>query len=699
MATTEDHAPEVRYETRGDVAVITLANPPVNGLRDTLRTGLAAALERAAADDAVRAVVLTGEGKGFCGGADLRQFGTPASAARPTVPEVLDLVVRLPKPVVAAIHGFALGGGYELALVCSHRVAHREAVVGLPEVGVGIIPGAGGTQRLPRLIGAGPALEVIRDATRVPAGRAAELGMVDRVADGDVLEAALALVVDDDLRGPQPRVDDLPPAAAEDVDFAVARQRIRQNARNALAQREAVAAVEVATTEPIAVGLERERASFRALVTSPEAAALRHVFLSEKRAAQVEGVDRSVRPRTIASVAVVGAGTMGSGIAMAFANAGIPVTLLEQDPAALERGTAAVRSTYEASAAKGRIDRDEAERRTALVTPGLDLEAVRDVDLVVEAVFEDMDVKKGVFARIDEVAGPGTVLATNTSRLDIDELARSTSRPADVIGLHFFSPANVMKLLEVVRGADTSDEVIVTALALAQRIGKVPVLARVGEGFIGNRMLSPYRREADFLLEEGATPQQVDRALEAHGFAMGPFRVADLAGLDIAWAARKRLAPTRDPEQRYSRIADALCEAGRFGQKAGAGYYRYDGRTPVPDPEVETVIRRCADEDGIRARGIGDDEIVDRCLLALVNEGATLLEEGIAQRGSDIDVVWVNGYGFPASRGGPMHWAQSLGLAETLRRISALEDTHGSHAWAPAELLQRRVAEGADSWD
>lgn len=699
MVTTEGSGAEVRYETQDDVAVITLANPPVNGLSDTVRIGLAEALDRAAEDETVRAVVLAGEGKGFCGGADLRQFGTSASAMRPTVPEVLERVVNLPKPVVAAIHGFALGGGYELALVCSHRIAHRDAVVGLPEVGVGIIPGAGGTQRLPRLIGAGPALEVIRGGVRVPADRAAELGMVDRMVEGDVLEAALALVADDHLRGPQPRVDDLPPAPAEGVDFTEARQRIRPNARNALAQREAVAAVEVATTEPVAVGLERERAIFRELVGSPEAAALRHVFLSEKRALQVDGVGPATRPRTIGSVAVVGAGTMGSGIAMAFADAGIPVALLEQDPSALDRGTATVRSTYEGSVAKGRIDQAEAERRTARITPGLDLEAIRGVDLVVEAVFEDMDVKKDVFARIDELAGPGTVLATNTSRLDIDELARSISRPAEVIGLHFFSPAHVMKLLEVVRGEETSEEVIVTALALAQRIGKVPVLARVAEGFIGNRMLTPYRREADFLLEEGATPEQVDRALEEYGMAMGPFRVADLAGLDIAWAARKRLAPTRDPEERYSRIADVLCEAGRLGQKTGAGYYRYEGRTPVPDPEVESVIRRCADEDGIAAREISDDEIVDRCLLALVNEGARLLDEGVAQRASDIDVVWVNGYGFPASRGGPMHWATAVGLVETLRRITALEAAHGSRTWAPAPLLQRRVAEEADSWD
>ncbi|WP_346006794.1 3-hydroxyacyl-CoA dehydrogenase NAD-binding domain-containing protein [Janibacter terrae] len=692
---------EVDYTTRDGIAVITLSNPPVNGLRDTLRKALGEALTRAEQDDDVRAVVLTGGGKGFCGGADLRQFGTEAAKARPTVPEVFAQILALPKPVVAAIHGFSLGGGYELALVCSHRVAHRDAILGLTEVSVGLFPGAGGTQRLPRLIGTAPALEAIQTAARVPAPRAGELGMVDRVVDGDVVEAAIALVTELDLRGPQPRIDDLPPASADGVDFDAARAGIKRNAPNKLAQSRAVDAVEVSTRLPIAEGLKAERASFQELVTGPDAVALRHVFLAEKKAAKAADIDASVPARPVESVAVIGAGTMGSGIAMAYANAGIPVVLVEQDEAALERGTATIRRTYEASAAKGRLSADEAQRRTELVTPSLDMAQIAAADLVVEAVFEDMDVKKQVFARIDEHARAGAVLATNTSRLDVDEIAASTSRPADVIGLHFFSPANVMKLLEVVRGAASADDVVVTSLTMAQRIGKVPVLSAVCDGFIGNRMLTPYRREADFLVEEGATPQQVDRALEAFGLAMGPFRMSDLAGLDIGWAARKRLAPTRDPQMRYSRVADVLCEAGRFGQKTGAGYYRYEdgSRTPVPDPEVEAVIRRCAEENGITTREITDEEIVDRCMLALVNEGARILDEDVAQRASDIDVVYVDGYGFPAYRGGPMHWAQSRGLADSLRRIQELESTHGSLTWAPAPLPERRVADGHSTWE
>ena len=701
MATTQEERTRttVAHELRGDVAVLTLANPPVNGLSDLVRCDLAVALDQAAQDDAVRAVVVTGDGSGFCGGADLRQMGTPASTAEPTIADVIQQLVRLPKPVVAAIHGFALGGGYELALACSHRIAHRDAVVGLPEVGVGIIPGAGGTQRLPRLVGAGPALELIQGGARVPARRAVELGMVDEAVDGDVVAAAVDLVAERDLRGPQPRVDDLPVAPTDGVDLEAARASVRPRVRNALAQREAVTAVTLATREPIAAGLAAEREIFLRLVASPEAAALRHVFLAERRAARVDDVDPTARPRTIDSVAIIGAGTMGSGIAMAFADAGIPVALVERDASALERALATVRRAQDAAVAKGRIGEDEAARRLDRITPGTDIASVAGADLVLEAVYEDLEVKRAVLAEIAAVAGPTAVIATNTSRLDVDELARATGRPQDVVGLHFFSPAHVMRLLEVVRGELTSDEVVVTALDLARRIGKVPVLARVGEGFIGNRMLTPYRREADFLLEEGATPQQVDRALEAAGMAMGPFRVADLAGLDIAWAARQRLAPTRDPEERYSRIADELCEAGRLGQKTGSGYYRYEGRQPVPDPEVEAVIRRCAEADGIGRREVGDEEIVDRCLLALVNEGALLLDEGIAQRASDIDVVWVDGYGFPAALGGPMHWATTLGLAECQRRITELERVHGSLAWRPAPLLQRLVARGATTWE
>jgi 3-hydroxyacyl-CoA dehydrogenase len=458
--------------------------------------------------------------------------------------------------------------------------------------------------------------------------------------------------------------------------------------------------VEAATRLPIAEGLALERGSFTQLVGSPEAKALRHVFFAEKQAAKAAGIDRSVASRRMEKVAVIGAGTMGAGIAMAFANAGFSVDLIEQGAEALDRGVATIRRNYEATAAKGRLSSDEVEQRIGLIRPGLQLDAVAEADLVIEAVFEDINVKKEVFAELDARCKPGAILASNTSRLDVDEIARSVSRPRDVIGLHFFSPANVMKLLEVVRGDATADDVIVTSLTVAQRIGKVPVLARVCDGFIGNRMLTPYRREADFLLEEVGTPERVDGVLVDFGLAMGPFAMSDLAGLDISWAARKRSAKTRPKHLRYSRVADVLCEAGRFGQKSGAGYYRYENssRTPIPDPYVDDVIRRCADEDGVARRPVADAEIIDRCILALVNEGEKILSDGIAQRASDIDVVYVNGYGFPAFRGGPMYYAQQVGLGEVLARIRSYAAVHGE-CWTPAPLLERLVSEGKTSFD
>ncbi|AII10410.1 3-hydroxyacyl-CoA dehydrogenase NAD-binding domain-containing protein [Rhodococcus opacus] len=688
-------SPTVQYEVRGDVAVIRLANPPVNGLGDTIRTGLSAGIS-AAHDDAIRAVVIVGDGKGFCGGADLRQFGTPAAAVKPSVSEVFDQIQALRKPVVAAIHGFALGGGLELALVCNYRIAQTEATIGLPEVNVGLLPGAGGTQRLPRLIGTGQALEMIQNGATVTAARAAELGIMDHCVAGDPLDAALAFLSNSVPEGAgAPLIDDRPPASSEGVDFDAARRRVRPSTRNGVAQLAAIDAVEAATTHSIGEGLALERTAFVLLVDSPEAKALRHVFFAEKQAAKVADIDRATAPRPINRIAVIGAGTMGTGIAMAFANGGFPVDLIEQNTDALDRGVRTIRRNYEATAAKGRLTAQQVEQRIALIEPSLDLGTASTADLVVEAVFEDMAVKKEVFAKLDALCKPGALLASNTSRLDVDELARSVSRPQDVIGLHFFSPANVMKLLEVVRGDATADDVVVTSLALAQKIAKVPVLSKVCDGFIGNRMLSPYRREADFLLEEGTTPDRIDSVLRDFGLAMGPFAMSDLAGLDIGWAARKRLAPTRPKHLRYSRVADVLCESGRFGQKTAAGYFRYgDGsRNPVPDPVVEEVIRRCAAEDGIERREISDAAIVDRCILALVNEGAKILGEGIAQRASDIDVVYVDGYGFPAYRGGPMYYAQNLGLAEVLRKIREFEATHGE-CWTPAPLLEKLVRDG-----
>ncbi|KXF52940.1 3-hydroxyacyl-CoA dehydrogenase [Rhodococcus sp. SC4] len=678
-------SPTVRYEVRDGAAVIRLTNPPVNGLGDTVRAGLVAAIGRAAADDHVRAVILVGDGKGFCGGADLRQFGTPAATADPTLPDVLSTIGQLPKPVIAAIHGFALGGGLELALACHYRIAHPDAKLGLPEVNVGLIPGSGGTQRLPRLIGAAAALRMIQRGVPVTGTEAADLGLVDACVDGDPLTAALDFLrTQVDTGTPGPVVDTLPPAAATGIDFDAARRTVRPSTRNGRAQLAAIDAVETATRLPIADGLAAERAAFLRLLNSPDAAGLRHVFLAEKTAAKATDVP---------------AGTMGSGIAMAFANGGLPVTVIEQDQAALDRGLARIRSTYETSAAKGKLTETQVRERTALIEPSLHFDAVTGVDLVVEAVFEDMGVKTEVFGKLDALCTPGTILASNTSRLDLDEIARATSRPQDVIGLHFFSPANIMKLVEVVRGKATADDVVVTGLRLAKAIGKIPVLSKVCEGFIGNRMLTPYRREAEFLLEEGATPQQIDTALQNFGMAMGPCAMSDLAGLDIAWAARKRLAPSRPKYLRYSRVADILCENGRFGQKSGSGYYRYEkgSRTPIPDAAVDEIIRACAAEDGIERRTITDEAIVERCILALVNEGATLLGEGIAQRASDIDVVYVDGYGFPAYRGGPMQYATTLGLDVTLGKIRHLAKIHGE-TWTPAPLLEKLVAVGGTSF-
>ncbi|TQC47714.1 3-hydroxyacyl-CoA dehydrogenase [Rhodococcus sp. WS4] len=693
-------SPTVRYEVRDGVAVIRLTNPPVNGLGDTVRSGLAAVVGHAAIDDQVHAVILVGDGKGFCGGADLRQFGTPAATADPTLPDVLTTIGQLPKPVIAAIHGFALGGGLELALACHYRITHPDAKLGLPEVNVGLIPGSGGTQRLPRLIGAAAALRMIQQGVPVTGTEAADLGLVDACVDGDSLTAALDFHrTRVDTGTPGPVVDDLPPADATGIDFDAARRTVRPSTRNRRAQLAAIDAVETATRLPIADGLAAERATFLRLLESPDAARLRHVFLAEKTAAKATDIPADTAPRPIGRVAVIGAGTMGSGIAMAFANGGLPVTVIEQNQAALDRGMARIRSTYETSAAKGKLTDAQARERTALIEPSLHFDAVTGADLVVEAVFEDMGVKKEVFDKLDALCTPGTILASNTSRLDLDEIARATSRPQDVIGLHFFSPANIMKLVEVVRGEATADDVVVTGLHLAKAIGKIPVLSKVCEGFIGNRMLTPYRREAEFLLEEGATPQQIDTALQNFGMAMGPCAMSDLAGLDIAWAARKRLAPTRPKDLRYSRVADILCENERFGQKSGAGYYRYEkgSRTPIPDPAVDEIIRTCAAEDGIERRTITDEEIVDRCILALVNEGATLLGEGIAQRASDIDVVYVDGYGFPAYRGGPMHYATTLGLDVTLDKIRHLEKIHGE-TWTPAPLLEQLVAAGGTSF-
>ena len=677
----------VRYEERGGVALITIDNPPVNGLGDTARRGLAEGLARAAASTAVRAVVLQGAGKLFCGGADIRQFNTPAASAQPMLREVNRSIEASAKPVVACIHGVALGGGLELALACHYRIAEASARLGLPEVNLGLVPGGGGTQRLPRLIGAPAALQLITSGKPVDARKALVLGLVDAVIDGEREAAAIAFALEQAGKA-HPVLANRPPAAMSAAEIDIQRQALNPKARNAIAQRSAVDCVRAATELEFEAGLDRERALFDELVAGVPSKALRHLFFAEKEAAKFAGT----AARAIRSVAILGAGTMGGGIAMAFANAGYRVLLCEREQAALHRGLALVRRNYEISAARGALPQSEVDARMRRIQPTLDIAAFADADLVIEAVFEDMAVKRAVFAQLDRICKPGAILATNTSRLNIDEIAAVTGRPQDVIGLHFFSPAHVMKLLEVVRGARTAGEVIASCMRMAVAIGKIPVLVGVCEGFVGNRMLTGYWREAGFLLEEGATPAQIDAAMQGFGFAMGPLAMADLAGMDINWATRKRLAPTRPKHLRYSQLADRICEQGRFGQKTGAGYYRYESgsRTPIPDPVVDGIIAGCAREAGITRRAIGDEEIVERCVLALVNEGARIVDEGIVQRACDVDVVYVNGYGFPAWRGGPMFHAQTLGWKQVLQRLRELHAQHGEH-WVPAPWIVQQA--------
>jgi len=687
-----------------DVGVIELDNPLVNALALGLRRGFAEALDAALGDPSIVAVVLAGAGRMFCGGADLREFNTPAAAQPPATTDLRTRMERAPKPVVAAIHGSALGGGLEMALACHYRVAATGTVLGLPEVKRGLLPGGGGTQRLPRLVGVATALEMIVGGEPVDAARARAIGLVDEVVDGDVRAAAVAFARRRAAAGGTHPVVSARTATVDEPQafFKAARERVAKEARGLEAPLECLACVEAATRLPFEEGIAFERARFRVLVEGTQSKALRHLFFAERAAARVPGIPEDLPTRPIRRVGVIGAGTMGGGIAMSLANAGLEVVQLETRREALDKGRTTMARNWGASVEKGRLTKDEMDRRLARVQGTLSYDALADVDLVIEAVFEDMAVKKEVFAKLDAVCRPGAILASNTSRLDIDEIARATARPQDVIGLHYFSPANVMRLLEVVRGAASAPDVIATSMAFGRATGKLPVLVGNCEGFVGNRMLSAYVREAGFLLEEGASPAQVDGALQRFGLAMGPFRMGDLAGLDIGWAGRKRTAATRPKHLRYSKVADRICELGRFGQKTGAGWYRYEAgsRTPVSDPLVEQIIRQCADEAGIVRRSIADQEIVERTMYALVNEGARILAEGIALRASDVDLVYVNGYGFPAWRGGPMCYADTIGLREVAARVREFHAKHGEW-WTPAPLLlelaaaDRRFNQGA----
>ena len=685
------------YAVHGPVAVVTLNNPPVNGLGHALRSGIVAALDQALADPQVQAIVLTGSARAFSGGADVREFGTPKAGQEPTLPSVIRALDGATKPVVAAIAGVCLGGGLELALGCHYRVALPDASLGLPEVKLGLLPGAGGTQRLPRLIGLEPALNMIVSGQPAPAKAFAGTPLVHALIEGDLVEGAVAFAAQVAARGePLPRARDLKvkqPNADAFLQFA--RNTVAAASKPFPAPLQCVEAV-AASLKPFDEGLQTERTLFQALMQTPESRALRHVFQAERAAAKVPGLPEGTVLRPIARVGVIGAGTMGGGITMNFLNAGIPVVLLEMKQEALDRGLATIRKNYENSMKKGKLKPEQVEQRMGLITPTLEYAALKDADLIVEAVFEEMGVKEAVFRQLDAVAKPGAILASNTSYLDIDRIATFTQRPQDVIGLHFFSPANVMRLLEIVRGAQTAPDVLATSLQLAKQIKKVAVVSGVCDGFIGNRMLARYGAAAQGLINAGALPQQIDGALQKFGLAMGPFRMGDLAGLDIGWATRKRKAAEAGVEMKPI-VADKLCEAGRFGQKTGAGWYRYEAgnRNPLPDSVTEQLIADYRAAHGITPRKIGDEEIVERCIFALVNEGARILEEGIAARASDIDLVYLNGYGFPLHRGGPMLYADTVGLPQVVRSLRRFAAEPGADAsWQPAPLLVRLAEEG-----
>ena len=685
------------YAVHGPVAVVTLNNPPVNGLGHALRSGIVAALDQALADPQVQAIVLTGSARAFSGGADVREFGTPKAGQEPTLPSVIRALDGATKPVVAAIAGVCLGGGLELALGCHYRVALPDASLSLPEVKLGLLPGAGGTQRLPRLIGLEPALNMIVSGQPVPADAFAGTPLVHALIEGDLVEGAVAFAAQVAARGePLPRARDLKvkqPNADAFLQFA--RNTVAAASKPFPAPLQCVEAV-AASLKPFDEGLQTERTLFQALMQTPESRALRHVFQAERAAAKVPGLPEGTVLRPIARVGVIGAGTMGGGITMNFLNAGIPVVLLEMKQEALDRGLATIRKNYENSMKKGKLKPEQVEQRMGLITPTLEYAALKDADLIVEAVFEEMGVKEAVFRQLDAVAKPGAILASNTSYLDIDRIATFTQRPQDVIGLHFFSPANVMRLLEIVRGAQTAPDVLATSLQLAKQIKKVAVVSGVCDGFIGNRMLARYGAAAQGLINAGALPQQIDGALQKFGLAMGPFRMGDLAGLDIGWATRKRKAAEAGVEMKPI-VADKLCEAGRFGQKTGAGWYRYEAgnRNPLPDSVTEQLIADYRAAHGITPRKISDEEIVERCIFALVNEGARILEEGIAARASDIDLVYLNGYGFPLHRGGPMLYADTVGLPQVVRSLRRFAAEPGADAaWQPAPLLVRLAEEG-----
>jgi 3-hydroxyacyl-CoA dehydrogenase len=687
-----------QYAVRDGIGVITLNNPPVNGLGNALRAGIMEALKKADADPSVKAVVIIGSARAFSGGADIREFNAPR--LQPDLPAINDQQDAMSKPLVAAIGGFALGGGLELALACHYRVAAPKAQLGVPEVKLGILPGSGGTQRLPRVVPMAEAVKMMTTGNPIAAEKAKELGLVDEIVPGDLLDGAIGFARSvigkplGRLRDRKAKLEGDPKAF-----FAPVRERLAQESRGYPAPLLILECAEAAATRPFDEGRKLERTNFDKLVSGSESKALRHMFFAERQTSKIPDVPEDTPLRDLKKAAIVGAGTMGGGIAMSFANAGIPVTLIDVTQEAVEKGVRKIRDNYAATVSKGRLKQEDMDRRMGLIKASADLGSAKDADIVIEAVFERMDVKQDTFRKLDAVARPGAILATNTSTLDVDQIAQATKRPRDVIGTHFFSPANVMRLLEVVRGKQTANDVLASTMKLGKALKKVPVVSGVCDGFIGNRMLEKYGQQSLFLVDEGASPQQIDRALQNWGMAMGPFAMYDMAGNDIGWEIRKRRYKER-PDFVYSRVADRVCELGRFGQKTGKGFYRYDpagganARKPIPDPEVDSLIAQYRKEIGAVPRSISDEEIVERCIYALVNEGAYILEEGIALRASDIDMVYLTGYGFPPFRGGPMFYADTVGLARVLAAIERFQKGYQGSQWKPAPLLVRLAKEG-----
>ena len=686
----------VSYELVNNVAVISVNNPPVNALSQAVREGILDAVTTAQ-EDASEAIVLHCEGRTFIAGADITEFGKPPQ--EPGLPSVLSAIENSSKPVIAAIHGTALGGGFEVALACHYRCAIASAKVGLPEVKLGLLPGAGGTQRVPRIAGVKAALDMIASGNPVAAPRAKDMGLVDEIISADDLKAGAveygkALVKSG---APLKRIRDITidPANVEPGFFDAARERLARRARGQIAQDKIVSCIEAAVNLPMDEGLQRERELFRELVTSPESAAMRHIFFAERLAAKIKDLPRDTPLRAVNKVAIIGGGTMGGGIAMCFANVGIPVLMLEIDDEALQKGMGIIEKNYKITMLKGKMTEDQLGQRIGLITGTTDYADLGDVDMVIEAVFENLELKKEIFAKLDAVCKPGAILATNTSYQDVDAIAAATGRPQDVLGMHFFSPANVMKLLEVVRGEKTVDDVLATTMAIGKRINKVCTLSRVCYGFIGNRMLGGYGREAQMLLMDGCTPSQVDSALEKFGMAMGPLAMGDLAGLDVGYKARQGRTDLPDDPKLY-RMGTLLVEMGRYGQKTGSGFYKYDPETRarMADPEVEAMIKAEAAKIGIEQRDISDEEILQRCFYPLINEGARILEEGIAQRPSDIDVVYVFGYAFPVAKGGPMYYADQIGLKQVYDKICEFRDRDGEQYWQSAPLLKQLAEAG-----